>query len=74
MDMTAEVHLIQTPCLIIAGTHDLATPPSGGRQLAEEIPKSQYVEFPTAHISSIERAKDFSNAVLAFLRTPGVPS
>ncbi len=74
MDMTAEVHLIQTHCLIIAGTHDLSTPPSGGRQLAEEIPKSQYIEFPTAHISSIERANDFSNAVLAFLRTPGVPS
>jgi 3-oxoadipate enol-lactonase len=74
MDMTSELHHIQTPCLIIAGTHDVATPPSGSRQLAGEIPKSQYVEFPTAHISSIERANDFSNAVLAFLRTPGVHS
>lgn len=74
MNMTSELHLIQTPCLIIAGTHDLSTPPSGSRQLAQEIPKSQYVEFPTAHISSIERANDFSNAVLAFLRTPGVAS
>jgi 3-oxoadipate enol-lactonase len=73
MDMTSELHLIQTPCLIIAGTHDVATPPSGSRQLAEEIPKSEYIEFPTAHISSIERANDFSNAVLSFLQTPGVP-
>jgi 3-oxoadipate enol-lactonase len=74
MDMTSELHLIRTPALIIAGAQDAATPPSGSRELAEGIANSQYIELPTAHISSIERPDAFSKAVLAFLRTPGVPS
>jgi 3-oxoadipate enol-lactonase len=74
MDMTSQLHLIQTPSLIIAGVQDAATPPSGSRQLAEGIPNSQYIELPTAHISSIERPDDFNKAVLSFLRTAGVPS
>jgi 3-oxoadipate enol-lactonase len=74
MDMTPQLHLIHTPSLILAGAQDAATPPSGSRLLVEGITNSQYIELPTAHMSSIERTDDFSKAVLSFLRTPGVPS
>jgi 3-oxoadipate enol-lactonase len=69
-----QLHLIHTPSLILAGAQDAATPPSGSRLLVEGITNSQYIELPTAHMSSIERTDDFSKAVLSFLRTPGVPS
>jgi len=52
---------------VITGTQDKATPPEGGRYLAERIAGSQYVELDTAHLSNVELPERFSREVLKFL-------
>lgn len=67
MDQRADIPAITRPTLVIAGTHDLATPPSEGRYLAEHIAGARYIELPTGHLSNIEAAPLFTAAVLDFL-------
>ena len=66
-DLREEVSKIRVNTLVIAGTQDKATPPEGGRYLAERILGSQYVEFDTAHLSNVELPQQFSEEVLKFL-------
>jgi 3-oxoadipate enol-lactonase len=66
-DMRGDVAKIRAKTLVIAGTQDKATPPEGGRFLAERIPGSKYVEFDTAHLSNVELPQRFSGEVLKFL-------
>jgi 3-oxoadipate enol-lactonase len=68
MDQRATISGISAPTLVIAGTHDPATPPAMGRSIAESVPGARYVELPTAHLSNIEAAPAFNRAVLEFLR------
>lgn len=58
---------IQARTLVIAGTHDAATPPADGRFLAEKIQGARYVELAAAHLSNIEAAERFTAEVAAFL-------
>ena len=67
-DLRGEVPKISTKTLVIAGTRDMATPPEGGRYLAERILGSNYVELDTAHLSNVEMAQEFSDEVLKFLK------
>lgn len=67
MDQRAAVAAITVPTLVIAGTHDLATPPADGRFLAGAIPGARYLELPAAHLSNIEDADAFTAGVLDFL-------
>jgi 3-oxoadipate enol-lactonase len=67
MDQTDTIEHISTPALLIAGTYDLATTPAQMKYLADNIVGSRYVEFPIAHLSNIEVASQFNEAVLAFL-------
>lgn len=66
-DLREEVSKIPVNTLVIAGTQDKATPPEGGRYLAERIAGSKYVEFDTAHLSNVELPQPFSEEVLKFL-------
>jgi 3-oxoadipate enol-lactonase len=66
-DLRGEVSGIRAPTLVIAGTQDKATPPEGGRYLAEHIPGAKYVEVDTAHLSNVELPRRFSEVVLKFL-------
>jgi 3-oxoadipate enol-lactonase len=66
-DLRGEVAKIRAKTLVIAGMQDKATPPEGGRYLAECIPGSKYVELDTAHLSSVELPRRFSEEVLKFL-------
>ncbi len=67
MDQRAAISRISAPTLVIAGTHDPATPPAMGRSIAETIPGARYVELPAAHLSNIEAASAFNQAVVEFL-------
>lgn len=58
---------IRAATLVIAGTHDAATPAADGRFLAERIPGARYVELAAAHLSNIEAAERFTTEVAAFL-------
>jgi 3-oxoadipate enol-lactonase len=66
-DARAELASIEVPALIIAGSHDPATPPSDGRFIADHIPNAQYLELPAAHLSNLEASSQFTAAVLNFL-------
>jgi len=68
MDQREAVAAIAAPTLVIAGTHDAATPPADGRYLAETIRDARYVELPAAHLSNIETAPAFTAALVDFLR------
>ena len=69
-DLRGEISKIRPRTLVIAGTQDKATPPEGGRHLAERIPDSKYVELDTAHLSNVEMPQRFSAEVLQFLAKP----
>ncbi len=68
MDQRDAVAAITAPTLVITGTHDAATPPADGRFLAEAIADARYVELPAAHLSNIEAASAFTQALVDFNR------
>lgn len=67
MDQREAIVRIAAPTLVVAGTHDAATPPAAGQLIAGRIPGARYVELPAAHISNVEDADRFNAAVLDFL-------
>ncbi|WP_341702169.1 3-oxoadipate enol-lactonase [Ferrovibrio sp.] len=68
MDQRAAIAGIRLPVLVIAGSHDLATPAADGRAAADSIPGARYVELPAAHLSNIECETAFTLALLGFLK------
>lgn len=66
-DLREAVQRIGIPTLVIAGTHDPATPPADGKLLAATIAGAKYVELNVSHLSNIEAAGEFNSAVLEFL-------
>ena len=67
MDQRDSATRIAAPTLVIAGTHDLATPPAEGRFLVERITGARYVELAAAHLSNIEAPTAFTAALTGFL-------
>ena len=71
MDQWALLDAIRRPTLVIAGMHDLPTPPADGRRMTQAIANARYVELDAAHISNIEAAPAFTAAVIEFLASGG---
>ena len=67
MDQWEALPAIKRPTLVIAGTHDPATPPAAAKRMVERIEGSRYVELDAAHISNVEAAARFTEAVDQFL-------
>jgi 3-oxoadipate enol-lactonase len=67
MDQRHLVGRIRAPTLVIAGTEDFATPAADGRYVADQIPNARYVELPTAHLSNVQAAPAFTQALMNFL-------
>lgn len=67
MDQRESIGAISAPTLVIAGTHDMATPPEDGMALANAIPGCAYVELDAAHLSNLEQATQFTAHLLQFL-------
>ncbi|HEX8035868.1 MAG TPA: 3-oxoadipate enol-lactonase [Ktedonobacterales bacterium] len=68
MDQRAILPGIRAKTLVIAGELDVSTPPADGRFLASSIPGAAYLELAAAaHLSNIEAAGSFTDAVLRFL-------
>lgn len=65
-DFRADLSRISVPTLVIAGTHDAATPAAEGRFLADHIPGAQYRELNGAHLTNLEDVARFNAALLAF--------
>ena len=53
--------------MILAGTQDIATTPADARFLAQRIASSSLVEIDSAHLSNVEKPREFSEALHAFL-------
>lgn len=68
MDQRGEVAAIAAPALVIVGMQDASTPPADGRFLAERIAGAKLVELDAAHLSNIEAAAGFNDALAAFLQ------
>lgn len=66
-DLRSELGSINSPCLIITGTHDPATPPSDGHALHASLRQSTYVELDASHMSAWEQPEAFAGAVHSFL-------
>jgi 3-oxoadipate enol-lactonase len=68
MDFTASNTRIAAPTLVIVGSQDAATPPAAGEAIARQIKGAKVVSLEAAHISNIEQPKQYTEAVLNFLR------
>jgi 3-oxoadipate enol-lactonase len=69
MDHTGLLRGIRAPTLVIGGDRDLSTPWVGnGEILAASIPGAKSVRLASAHLSNVECPREFSAALLDFLR------
>jgi 3-oxoadipate enol-lactonase len=68
MDFTASNPRIAAPTLVIVGTQDPATPPSAGEAIHHQIKGSKLAALDAAHISNMERPKEYADTVLGFLK------
>jgi 3-oxoadipate enol-lactonase len=66
-DLRDDIAKIQTPTLVIAGSLDPVTTPADADFMAARIANSTRVDLPASHLSSIESAAAFNDAVSAFL-------
>ncbi|TAM02258.1 MAG: 3-oxoadipate enol-lactonase [Paraburkholderia sp.] len=67
-DLREEARTIKAPVLVIAGKHDMSTPPMLGCDLAASIAGAKFIEFADAsHLSNIEVAGQYTRTVLDFL-------
>ena len=67
-DLRDQVSGITAPTLLIASTADTATPVEGLEFLRERVKASQLVTLESAHLSNVECAEEFTDAVLGFLK------
>ncbi len=67
MDLRADIARIAAPTLVIAGTQDVATPPADGAYIAAQVAGARMIELDAGHLSNIEQAAGFTNALLAHL-------
>jgi 3-oxoadipate enol-lactonase len=66
-DLSSAIPAIEAPALVIAGTHDPATPPEAGKSIHAALRNSGYVELGASHLSAWERPEEFAAATLEFL-------
>jgi 3-oxoadipate enol-lactonase len=67
MDQREAVAQIKAPTLVIYGGKDPVTPAADAHFLKDRIPGAVEVELPAAHLSNVEQADAFTEAVSYFL-------
>jgi 3-oxoadipate enol-lactonase len=67
MDQRETVARVSVRTLVIAGAKDGVTTPADARFLVERIHGAQYVELNAAHLSNIEDADAFTDALTKFM-------
>lgn len=71
MDQREAIAAIRAPTLVIAGSHDPATPPDHARFIAGRVAGAKLLELDAAHLSNVEAAERFTQAVIGFLEGRG---
>ena len=56
------------PTLVIGGAQDIATPPERAEALHDLIPGADLLMLDSGHLSNVEQAEEFSEAISGFLR------
>jgi 3-oxoadipate enol-lactonase len=73
VDMRSVAVSVTVPALILVGEHDSIAPPHLSRELAELVPRAQFVVIPDAgHLPNEENPAAFNQAVGAFLENSEV--
>jgi len=67
MDQREAIRSVTHPVLVVIGAHDPATPPEMGKLIADHIRGARTVTLDAAHLSNIEQAEAFNQAVIDFL-------
>ncbi|NQD91817.1 3-oxoadipate enol-lactonase [Pseudomonas sp. CrR25] len=67
-DYRKRLDAVRVPTLIVAGGADPVTTVADSRFMVERIAGAQLLELSAAHLSNVEAAAAFSQAVLAFLK------
>ncbi len=68
LDVTADLHRITAPTLVVAGEDDLVKPRKYSDIIAREIPHAEYAVIPRAgHAALWERPGVFNSLILGFL-------
>nr|WP_232449062.1 alpha/beta hydrolase [Burkholderia ubonensis] len=71
-DAEARLSHLEHDTLFVAGALDTMSPPALSRRMAEAAPRGRYIELPhAAHLSNVDSAQAFNEAVLAFLSDKG---
>jgi 3-oxoadipate enol-lactonase len=59
---------LHVPTLVMVGEQDMGTPIAMAREIADAIPGAQLTILPSAaHLSNVEQAERFNDALLDFL-------
>ena len=66
-DFRDQLGEIKVPMLVISGSADAVTPPSGGLFIRDNVEGAEYAEFHAAHLSNVEVGEPFSRRVIDFL-------
>lgn len=66
-DLRHELHTIRSPTLVIAGAHDVSTTPEQAEFTRGRVPDARLATLDAAHLTNVERASEFNDAVLEFL-------
>lgn len=66
-DFRDQLGEIKVPMLVISGSADAVTPPSGGLFIRDNVKGAEYAEFHAAHLSNVEVGEPFSRCVIDFL-------
>ena len=67
MDQRESIRSVTNPVLVVVGSRDPATPPEMGKRIADTICGARIVTLDAAHLSNIEQAEAFNQAVIDFL-------
>ncbi|MGE5616819.1 MAG: 3-oxoadipate enol-lactonase [Bacillota bacterium] len=70
LDYGAELARIHARTLVIAGEHDIGTPPAMSQAIADRIPGAQLAVIGAAHLSAVEKPAEFARLVQGFLSAP----
>ncbi|WP_310820994.1 alpha/beta fold hydrolase [Stratiformator vulcanicus] len=71
-DFERELRSIKVPTLVLGGEHDRATPPEWNSHIAERVGNGRYHSLNAAHLSNVEAAEAWNDAVAEFLNAPVV--
>ncbi|MCI0601145.1 MAG: alpha/beta fold hydrolase [Beijerinckiaceae bacterium] len=70
-DLREAIRGITSTVLVIAGRHDLSTPPGMGALVASSIKCARFITLEAPHLSSVEDEANFNKAAVDFLTAPG---